>query len=75
MSDRADYFTAEVELLEPVGWRVGLLTLAGGDETRVLEPATMVSEGPALARRLLEHHTRPTEQAGRRDDVAAIRAR
>lgn len=75
VSDRADYFTAEVELLEPVGWRVGLLTLAGGDETRVLEPATMVSEGPALARRLLEHHTRVREQDGRRDDVSATRAR
>ncbi|MDT0200928.1 WYL domain-containing protein [Nocardioides sp. AE5] len=49
-------FTADLDLLEPVGWRVGLLMLAGGPETRVLDPAGLISAGPELARELLEHH-------------------
>ena len=57
VADADESFTADLELLEPVGWRVGLLMLAGGEETRVLEPTGLVSEGPALARRLLRHHT------------------
>lgn len=57
IADATDTFTADIELLEPVGWRVGLLMLAGGDETRVLQPAGLVTAGPTLARRLLEHHT------------------
>lgn len=57
IEDADDSFVADLELLEPVGWRVGLLVLAGGDETRVLEPAGLVSEGPALAQRLLKHHS------------------
>lgn len=58
VEDADDWFVADLELLEPIGWRVGLLVLAGGEETRVLDPSGMVSEGPALARRLLEHHGR-----------------
>lgn len=50
-------FTAQVSLLEPVGWRVGLLMLAAGADSRVIEPAGLISEGPALAARLLEHHS------------------
>lgn len=56
VADTADGFTVDVELLAPVAWRVGLIALAAGPETRVLDPAGMVSEGPELARRLLEHH-------------------
>ncbi|HEY0890263.1 MAG TPA: WYL domain-containing protein [Nocardioides sp.] len=56
IADADETFIADLELLEPVGWRVGLLMLAGGDGTRVLSPAGLVSEGPALARRLLDHH-------------------
>ena len=56
VADTDDSFTAQVALLEPVGWRVGLLMLAGGVDTRVIEPAGLITEGPALAARLLEHH-------------------
>ncbi|CAM3449802.1 WYL domain-containing protein [Nocardioides dubius] len=56
VADSDDGFTADVELLEPVGWRVGLITLAAGSDTRVLRPSGLLSEGPALARRLLAHH-------------------
>jgi proteasome accessory factor C len=57
VADTDDSFTAEVALLEPVGWRVGLLMLAGGVDTRVIEPTGLISEGPALAARLLGHHS------------------
>jgi len=52
-------FTADLELLEPVAWRVGLLTLVGGEETRVLSPVDLISAGPELARELLAHHEAP----------------
>lgn len=57
LADTDESFTAQVALLEPVGWRVGLLMLAGGVDTRVIEPAGLISEGPSLAARLLEHHS------------------
>ena len=56
VADDTDGFTVDLELLEPVGWRVGLITLAAGPDTRVLRPAGLIGEGPALARRLLAHH-------------------
>jgi predicted DNA-binding transcriptional regulator YafY len=56
IADAADGFTVDVELLEPVGWRVGLITLAAGPDTRIIRPAGLISEGPALAERLLAHH-------------------
>lgn len=56
VADTADGFTVDVELLEPVGWRVGLITLAAGQDTRVLRPTGLLGEGPRLAERLLTHH-------------------
>lgn len=56
VADTAGGFTVDVDLLEPVGWRVGLITLAAGPDTRVLRPAGLISEGPSLAQRLLTHH-------------------
>jgi hypothetical protein len=56
LADSDEAFTAELELLEPVGWRVGLLALAGGLDSRVVDPPALVVQGPELARRLLEHH-------------------
>lgn len=56
VSDTVEGFTVDVELLEPVGWRVGLITLAAGPETRILSPAGLISEGPRLAENLLTHH-------------------
>lgn len=57
LADTDESFTAQVALLEPVGWRIGLLMLAGGVNTRVIEPSRLISEGPALAARLLAHHS------------------
>ncbi|WP_110208678.1 helix-turn-helix transcriptional regulator [Nocardioides daejeonensis] len=54
-------FTADLLLLEPVAWRVGLLALVGGEETRVLSPVDLISAGPELARELLAHHEQPVE--------------
>jgi predicted DNA-binding transcriptional regulator YafY len=62
VADTADGFTVDVDLLEPVGWRVGLITLAAGPDTRVLSPAGLISEGPALAERLLAHHSSGGQQ-------------
>lgn len=62
VADTADGFTVDVDLLEPVGWRVGLITLAAGPDTRVLSPAGLISEGPALAERLLAHHSSGAQQ-------------
>jgi len=50
-------FTADLVLLPPVEGRVGLITLAGGEETRVLEPAGLVAAGPTLAEELYRHHS------------------
>lgn len=49
-------FTADLELLPPVDGRVGLITLAGGEDTRVLEPASLLASGPQLAEELYRHH-------------------
>jgi predicted DNA-binding transcriptional regulator YafY len=56
LEDADESVVVQAALLEPVGWRVGLLMLAGGVDTRVIEPAGLISEGPALAARLLAHH-------------------
>lgn len=58
IADTDESFIAQAALLEPVGWRVGLLMLAGGVDTRVIEPTGLISQGPALAARLLAHHSR-----------------
>jgi len=52
-----DTFTADLALLPPVEGRVGLITLAGGDETRVLSPTSLLSAGPTLAAQLHAHHS------------------
>jgi predicted DNA-binding transcriptional regulator YafY len=56
VQDDDETFTADVEMLPPVEARVGLIMLAGGDETRVISPPGLIASGPALARQLLEHH-------------------
>ena len=48
--------TLDLEMLPPIDQRVGLLLLAAGDETRVLEPPGAISAGPAVAADLLGHH-------------------
>ena len=54
-------FTADLELLEPVGERVGLILLASGPWTRVISPGAILPEALALVGELLWHH----ESAGR----------
>ncbi len=49
-------FTADLALLPPVEGRVGLITLAGGEDTRVLSPAGLLAAGPSLAAELHAHH-------------------
>ncbi|WP_203336640.1 helix-turn-helix transcriptional regulator [Nocardioides limicola] len=58
VDDTDDTIEVDAELLPPVAWRVGLLMLAGGVDVRVPEPASLIAEGPGLARQLLEHHRR-----------------
>lgn len=56
VADDTDSATRDLDLLPPVAQRLGLLLLAAGDETRVLDPAAYVSAGTDLARELLTHH-------------------
>lgn len=54
-------FTADLELLAPVGERVGLIMLASGPSIRVISPGAVLPEAMGLVKELLEHH----ESAGR----------
>lgn len=56
VEDRDESFVADLALLPPVGDRVGLVMLAGGEATRVLDPSSLIQEGPRVAGRLLSHH-------------------
>lgn len=48
--------TVEVDLLEPVERRVGLLLLAAGPDASVIEPARLIQVVAEIAGELLEHH-------------------
>lgn len=48
--------TLDLDLLPPVEDRVGLLLLAAGGDAAVVEPPRLVAAGPAVAKRLLDHH-------------------
>ena len=56
VEDDEELVTLDLELLPPVEERVGLLVLAGGPDSRVLDPAALISEGPRMAAQLLAHH-------------------
>lgn len=47
---------ADLELLAPVGDRVGLIILASGPETRVLSPNHVLPEAIGIIEELLRHH-------------------
>lgn len=49
-------FTADLELLEPVGDRVGLMVLAGGGSSRLLRPTSLLPGTTAQLADLLAHH-------------------
>lgn len=51
-----DEVTLDLDLLPPVAHRVGLLLLAAGEDARVLDPTSLLTAGPELARDLLAHH-------------------
>lgn len=48
---------ADLELLPPVGERVGLIMLASGPDTRLIDPGRLLPEAVGLARELLHHHS------------------
>ncbi|MET3962833.1 hypothetical protein ABIE44_002767 [Marmoricola sp. OAE513] len=58
VADDEETVTLDLDLLPPVDRRVGLLLLAAGPYSRVLEPSRMLAEGPKLAAELLAHHRR-----------------
>jgi len=49
-------FTADLQLLPPIGDRVGLIILASGTETRVLSPGRVLPEAVGVIEELLRHH-------------------
>jgi proteasome accessory factor C len=50
-------FTADLELLPPVGERVGLIILASGPSSRLLSPASLLPDAMAVIEELLAHHS------------------
>lgn len=50
---------ADLELLAPVGDRVGLIILASGPDTRVLSPNRVLPEAIGIIEELLQHHEKP----------------
>ena len=61
VAEDEETLTADLELLAPVGERVGLVMLASGPSTRVLSPGSVLPDAMALVEELLQHH----ESAGR----------
>ncbi|HWI44075.1 MAG TPA: WYL domain-containing protein [Nocardioides sp.] len=57
VSDDEESVVLDLELLPPVGRRVGLLLLAAGPEAFVVEPRELEAAGVVLAEELLLHHT------------------
>lgn len=56
VEDDEESVTLDLDLLPPVAGRIGLLLLAAGPDSRVLEPAALIAEGPKMASVLLAHH-------------------
>lgn len=48
--------TLDLDLLPPVGERVGLIMLASGTSTRVISPGAVLPDAIALIEELLHHH-------------------
>jgi proteasome accessory factor C len=61
VSEDENTFIADLELLAPVGERVGLILLASGPSSRVVSPGSVLPEALGLVQELLDHH----EAAGR----------
>lgn len=56
VTEDEDTVTLDLDLLPPLGRRVGMLLLASGPDAAVLQPAGLVAEARALAGELLAHH-------------------
>lgn len=61
VSEDDESFVADLDLLPPVGERVGLLMLAGGPTTRVVQPGSVLPDAVALVEELIAHHDRPLD--------------
>lgn len=61
VGENEETFTADLELLAPVGERAGLIMLASGPSTRVISPGSVLPDAMGLVEKLLRHH----ESAGR----------
>jgi proteasome accessory factor C len=57
VTEDEEMFEADLELLPPAGRRVGLIMLASGDSTRVIEPVALLPEAIDVVEDLLRHHT------------------
>lgn len=64
VTEDEETFEADLELLPPVGRRVGLIMLASGDTTRVLEPTSLLPEAMEVIRELLRHHEASADGPG-----------
>ena len=53
--------TLNLDLLPPVGERVGLIMLASGTSTRVISPGAVLPEAMGLIEELLHHHGRSVD--------------
>lgn len=56
VEDDEEQVTLDVALLPPVEQRLGLMLLIAGEGSTVIDPASLRSAGPDLARELLDHH-------------------
>lgn len=61
VAEDEETFTANLDLLAPVGERMGLIMLASGPATRVISPGSVLPEAMGLVEELMHHH----ESAGR----------
>jgi proteasome accessory factor C len=57
VAEDEEWLEADLEMLPPAGERVGLIMLASGPETRLMEPTRLLPEAVGLARELLQHHS------------------
>lgn len=55
--------TADLEMLPPAGERVGLIMLASGPSTRLVEPTSLMPEAIGVINRLAQHHHAMGDQA------------
>ncbi len=56
VAEDEETFTADLELLPPVGERVGLILLASGPSARVISPGAVLPEALGVVGELLRHH-------------------